>query len=62
MVTRTELENELEEIEFFLEDLAEEADSSLEALHVYESALEDKAMIEYELRKLESRCSHEENS
>lgn len=62
MLKRKELEDELEEVELLLEDLAEECDSSLEALHVYESALEDKAMIEYELRKLESRCSHEENS
>lgn len=62
MLTGNELENELEEIEFLLEDLVEECDSSLEALHVYESALEDKATIEYEIRLLESRCAHEEKS
>lgn len=62
MSTRKELENELEEIEHLLEDLAEECDSNLEALHVYESALEDKAMIEFELKLLEWRCAHEEKS
>lgn len=62
MSTRKELENELEEIELLIEDLAEECDSTLEALHVYESALEDKAMIEFELKLLESRCANEEKS
>lgn len=59
MSTRKELENELKEIELLIEDLAEECDSTLEALHVYESALEDKAMIEFELKLLESRCANE---
>lgn len=62
MLTRKELENELEEIELLIEDLAEESDSSLQALHVYESALEDKATIEFELRSLELRCVYEEKS
>lgn len=62
MSTRKELEDELDEIELLIEDLAEECDSSLEALHVYESALEDKAMIEFELKLLESRCANEEKA
>lgn len=62
MSTRKELENELEEIELLIEDLAEECDSTLEALYVYESALEDIAIIEFELKLLESRCANEEKA